>query len=575
MKKTAIVWVGLLAVLSTFLGSEITCAQQKQADVANTTEVRQKQVDEEKQARMEALQREIEECKRQEYEMRQAEIAALKEAEHQFTDRLKAQKKDLEAERQTLQGDRSRTIALFENLLRKYKHEEIDVADLQLIHDARFKLGQLYYEQTEETYRAAMDRFMTEAERYSQGLIPFLPEEPKRDLGRSIAMYREIAESSDDPGTVAYSLYSIGWSYSKQGESEKALQSFQELVERFPNDSVNAPDAYRMIGDYYFERPDLAGNEDFKSAIAAYKNILPFWQSPRYPEALYLLGWCAFNNKQHYEAIGYFTLVVDEIDWFDIQEISNRELINPDLRKESLEYIALSFWEMGLEALNREGGENATVEVVEKAASYAKSKAGKPYAPEILEELGQIYLEAGGQDPRFVRDSSRAYRRLLEIFPDYVRAPRIHRQLADNFHRLGERDQGYQAYEDLFARYNRTGPWAKAKAAELSPEQIQEADSLAAYCLLEAAKYTYTQGGGDLIRVREAANKFKRYLDYYAQSKEAYEINMKLATIYDQELQNYDAAWEEYLRVSREYDQDTYRQVAAYQAVVVAQKMLQ
>ena len=50
---------------------------------------------------------------------------------------------------------------------------------------------------------------------------------------------------------------------------------------------------------------------------------------------------------------------------------------------------------------------------------------------------------------------------------------------------------------------------------------------------------------------------------------------MKLATIYDQELQDYDAAWEEYMKVSREYDQDTYRQVAAYKAVVVAQKMLQ
>jgi len=572
MKKTAIVWVGLLAVLSMFLGSE---AQQKQADVSDTTAVRQKQVDEEKQARMEVLQREIEECKRQEYEMRQAEIAALKEAEHQFTDRLKAQKKDLEAEQQTLQGDRSRTIALFENLLRKYKHEELDVADLQLVNDARFKLGQLYYEQAEETYRAAMDRFMTEAERYSQGLIPFLPEEPKRDLGRSIAMYREIAESLDDPGTVAYSLYSIGWSYSKQGESEKALQSFQELVERFPKDPVNAPDAYRMIGDYYFDRPDLAGNEDFKSAIAAYKKILSFWQSPRYPEALYLLGWCAFNNKQHYEAIGYFTLLVDEIDWFSIQEISNRDLINPDFREEALEYIALSFWEMGLEALNREGGEIAAAEAVEKAASYAKSKAGKPYAPEILEVLGKKYREAGGQDPRFVRDSSRAYRKLLEIFPLYVKAPWIQKDLADNLQRLGQTDEGFRTYEDLFVRYNRTGPWAKAKASELSREQIQEADSLAAYCLLEAAKYTYTQASGDLTRVRASADKFKRYLDHYARSEEAYKINMKLATIYDQELQDYDAAWEEYMKVSREYDQDTYRQVAAYKAVVVAQKMLQ
>jgi len=92
---------------------------------------------------------------------------------------------------------------------------------------------------------------------------------------------------------------------------------------------------------------------------------------------------------------------------------------------------------------------------------------------------------------------------------------------------------------------------------------------------LEAAKYTYTQASGDLTRVRASADKFKRYLDYYARSEEAYEINMKLATIYDQELQDYDAAWEEYMKVSREYDQDTYRQVAAYKAVVVAQKMLQ
>ena len=504
----------------------------------------------------------------------QIKIAELKAAEDQLIARLKAQKKALEAERQSLQGDRSQTIASFESLLRKYEGKELDVADIQLINDARFKLGQLYYEQADEIYRAAMSRFMTEQVRHDQGLIPFLPQEPKRDLSRSIVMYRKIVESSGDPGTVAYSLYSIGWSYYEQKNFEKALQTFQELVERSPNDPQNAPDAYSMIGEYYFERPGLPGNEDFNLAVAAYKKILPFWQSSRYPEALYRLGWCAFNNREYHEAIGYFTLLVDEIDWFNTQEISNKELsINPAFREEALAYIGLSFWEMGLEALSQGGDETATAEVVEKAAAYAKSKAGKLYAPEILEKLGQIYFEAGGQDPRFVRDSSHAYRRLLETFPDYVKAPWIHRELALNFQRLGQTDEGYREYEQLFVRYNRTGPWAKAKASELSPEQIQEADSLAAYCLLEASKYTYTQAGGEPKRVREAADKFKRYLDYYAQSKEAYEINWNLANIYYTELQDYDMAWEEYMRVSREYDQDTHREKAAYQAVVVAQKM--
>ena len=558
-------WVVLLAALSMFLVSDGARAQQKQTD-------------EGKQTRMEALQKEIEETKRLEYEALEAKVAAFREAENQFIARLEAQKKDLEAKQKTLQGNRSQTIALFENLLRKYGKEEIDSADIQLINDARFKLGQLYYEQAEEAYNTAMDRYMTEQERFDQGLIPFLPQEPKMDLSRSIAMYRKIAESSNDAQTAAYSLYSIGWSCHKQGAFEQALRSFQELVERFPNDSVNTPDAHTMIGDYYFERPDLPGNENFKQAVAAYKKILPFWQSPRYQEALYRLGWCAFNNRGYEEAIGFFTLLVDEIDWFNVQDISNKKLylaINPDFREETLKYIALSFWEMGLAALNEEGDQTATTGAVEKAAAYAKSQTGKRFAPEILEELAGIYLQAGGQDRRFVRDSLHAYRRLLEIFPDYVRAPWVQKQLADNFQRLGETEEGFRAYEALFVQYNRTAPWAKARASELPPERLQEADSLAAYCLLEAAKYTYTQAGGNLAEVREAAGKFNRYLDHYAQREEAYEINMKLATIYDKELQNYDAAWEEYLRVSREYDQDSYRKVAAYQAVVVAQKLLQ
>jgi len=558
-------WVGLLVALCITSVSDGARAELKQTNGG-------------KQARMEALQKEIEETKRLEYEAMEAKVAAFREAEKQFITRLKAQKKALEAEQQTLQGNRAQTIALFESLLRKYGKEEIDSADIQLINAARFKLGQLYYEQAEEAYNTAMDRYMTEQERFDQGLIPFLPQEPKMDLSRSIAMYREVAESSKDPYTAAYSLYSIGWSYHKQGAFEQALQTFQELVERFPNDSVNTPDAYTMIGDYYFERPDLPGNENFKQAIAAYKRILPFWQSPRYQEALYRLGWCAFNNREYQEAIGYFTLLVDEIDWFKLQDISNEKLylaINPDFREETLKYIALSFWEMGLAALNEEGDQTATTEAVDKAAAYAKSQTGKPYAPEILEELAGIYLQAGGQDRRFVRDSLYAYRRLLEIFPNYVRAPWVQKQVADNLQRLGETEEGFRAYEALFVHYNRTAPWTKVKASEFSPERVEEIDSLAAYCLLEAAKYTYAQAGGNLTKVREAADKFNCYLDHYAQRKEAYEINMKLATIYDKELHNYDAAWEEYLRVSREYDQDSYRQVAAYQAVVVAQKLLQ
>jgi hypothetical protein len=82
--------------------------------------------------------------------------------------------------------------------------------------------------------------------------------------------------------------------------------------------------------------------------------------------------------------------------------------------------------------------------------------------------------------------------------------------------------------------------------------------------------------GNDPEMISEAVKRFEMYLDNYREvHDEAYDINYNLAIIYEQILQDYDKAYEEYIRVSKDYKQDRHRETSALQAILVAQKLVE
>jgi len=485
---------------------------------------------------------------------------------------LRKKRAALEEEIKKLEEDIKSTTPLEMETLERFLDRYGDLEEYtDLVNVARFKLANLYFNQINERYLEAMERYQNEMERYDEGLIPFPPKEPKRDFSKPLKLYLDIVRTSSNPEILPYSLYSIGWFYINEGNYEEGLKYLKALVEAFPTDSVNAPDAYRMIGDYYFNHIEIPGNERLQLAIENYKKILRFWNSPRYQEALYLLGWCYYRIDDYMKAIAYFTLLVDEIDWarrLGEEAKVVREKIRDDFRQEAIEYIGLSFFNAEQEGMI---GLDAQI-------SYFKKLEDKPYVAEVLRKLGDIYLEVGNRRiPELIDKSSRLYAEMLDAFPNYADAPQVYRQLALNRLYEGDKDGGYQAYEELFRRYNRKGDWARSSG--LSEDEIARADSLAAYAILEAAKYSFErakQMGNDPEMLREAVRRFEMYLETYRNVyDEAYDINYNLAIIYEQLLHDYEKAYQEYIRVSRDYEQDKYREEAARRAILVAQKLLE
>ncbi len=442
---------------------------------------------------------------------------------------------------------------------------------MDLINTAKFKLANLYFNQVDEPYSEAMERYNNEMERYEAGLIPFPPKEPKRDFSKPLDLYIDIVKTSSDLDILPYSLYTISWFFINEGKQEEGLKFLKTLVEAFPSDSVNAPDAYKMIGDYYFNHMEIPGNEELQLAIENYGKILQFWNSPRYQEALYLLGWCYYRIDDYMKAVAYFTLLVDEIEWargLGEEAAVAREKIRDDFRPEAIEYIGISFFNAEQEGMIG----------LDSQISYFKKLGDKSYSPEILSKLGEIYLEVGNrQIPEFLAKSSTIYSDMLSAFPNYAGAPKVYKQLAMNRFYGMDKNGGYQAYEELFSKYNRNGTWTKN--SKLSKAEIAEADSLAAYAILEAAKYSFEKAkemGNDPEMLLEAVRRFEMYLGSYRYiNNEAYDINYNLAIIYEQMLQDYEKAYQEYIRVSKDYKQDKYRGKAALQAILVAQKLLE
>lgn len=141
----------------------------------------------------------------------QARIAFLEAKERYIISDLKRRRAIVQEQRKKIQAE------IDEQLLNQIQAFErflaSDPKEIELVNNIRFKLAELYYEESDRRYSEAMEKWRIESERAEAGLIPVMPKRPERDLGKSIKMYESVVQSSKDPKLLPYSLYSLGWSY--------------------------------------------------------------------------------------------------------------------------------------------------------------------------------------------------------------------------------------------------------------------------------------------------------------------------------------------------------------------------
>lgn len=119
----------------------------------------------------------------------------------------------------------------------------------------------------------------------------------KKQYLKAFAVFQELAKGSQYKDIT---LFWLGETYLKVGDSAKAQVQYRQIIEGFPN-SLYAPQAYYSLGWSYFEK---AAYEDAKKAFSGLVDLFP--SSNLSEDALFKLGECDYNATKYEGAVFFF-----------------------------------------------------------------------------------------------------------------------------------------------------------------------------------------------------------------------------------------------------------------------------
>ncbi len=430
-----------------------------------------------------------------------------------------------------------------------------------------------------EAYDKQYEQYEKLMKAYQDGKIktePNPPELPRIDYSKPIAIYDLIIKNFPESDLVDDAYYSKAFLYDRMGQKEQARKNFQIIIDRYP-ESRYAPEAYIKTAESFFY-PDSGDTKEttilkLKKAIQLYKNVLQFKDSPRYQEAMYKLGWSYYRlageNPEYYtDAIINFMGVIEDIEKNKDLDPTG-DLVRDDVKPEAIDFIAASFIDS---AYSKSG--------VDNASAFLKKMGLPKFGQDILAHMGDRYAKI-----TLWKDAVKAYHKLLEVYPDYAFAPQIEKKISDAYIAAGELDQAFEERKNLYEKYGPGSDWYASLEKSTSADKIdavddaekisEEAARTNIYYLYKKAEAALKEDSTKAVEYyREFADLAKNYLKKFSTNENAYEINWALAYTLDTKLHDFSKAFQEYIRVSNDYLEDSHRYDAAVNAITVADTLV-
>ena len=192
-------------------------------------------------------------------------------------------------------------------------------------------------------------------------------------------------------------MYQLSRAYEETGQVEKAIETLNELVVRYPN-SRHLDEAQFRRAEYFFSR------KRYLDAEEAYQVVLDIGKGSAFYElALYKQGWAFFKQELYEEALKDFIAMLD----FKIAEGVDLEQIESKIEKKRIDdtyrVISLSFSYLG--------GAQAIVD-------FFNTHGPREYEASVYSHLGEYYL-----DKRRYSDAAQTYNYFVERNPLHKVAP--------------------------------------------------------------------------------------------------------------------------------------------------------
>ncbi|MSQ03361.1 MAG: tetratricopeptide repeat protein [Myxococcales bacterium] len=424
---------------------------------------------------------------------------------------------------------RKESIERLKQLLKDSPVEGDTKAEMLLrLADLYFEEGRFLYQGEMEVYQAEFDKCFNTPKCEPDKV----PQEHGPSAGwqeKSIKLYRQILANYPQFVRADEATFYLGQALNEvanaTGENKRRDESNVELtrlVKTYP-DSRFIPDAYLLIGEYYFDK-----NEAMK-ALMAYQRAASFRDFEKYAFANYKLAWCWYNVGEYGKSIETMKTVVDYSTKMTNSGSTSRG--NIQLQDEALKDLVRFFADAG---------------DLDEAYEYF-SKIGKPeLVRDMLKRLASTYFEQGKFE-----QAIQTYRRLITEKPDAAQAPDYQNEIIQCLTKMGKKEDTIQEIDRLRTQYGKSSSWARANAS--NTEAVKSAGEFIEKNLRTVATNYQLEGnkltGEGQKRVRGLAEgAYATYLDEFPDSKYSYDMRYAYGELL-YKLKKFDIAYGQYMKV--------------------------
>ncbi|MBD3240267.1 MAG: tetratricopeptide repeat protein, partial [Chitinivibrionales bacterium] len=415
------------------------------------------------------------------------------------------------------------------------------------------RLAELYYDRGTDEFAAKLQEY---EQRMAEGTAKQELEFPDMNLDAAIEVYARIAKEYPKSDVADAALFYQALALRKVGREERANEVMLALIDKYPQ-SPYFVEANMNVGRYYFEHPTVQNNQGYTLAEEAFRRVLYYRDHPQFVQALYHLGWCYYMQDQYEEAIAVFRYLVEEVDLdFDQAAREEKQITNPLLREEAIDYIAIAFDERG---------------DLQEAIRFLRLIGSFDYSSVVLKRMGELREEVHD-----VEAALEIYEFLEAEYPVTIAAPDASLNAIKIYEATDRIDQALEERESFFNRFASGSQWQQ-RYAETDPATAQRVDSLAVAIGMYVgdAYYRRSNETGETQHFESAARNYLEVVKRYPDSPQAADARWNLAVILQNKLGREKIAFGHYIEYSKiEGADQKRREQAALNAVAIAQAQI-
>jgi len=387
---------------------------------------------------------------------------------------------------------------------------------------------------------------------------------PPKDgyYGSAINSYKEIINKYPGDPDNSESMYQLAKAYDLEGKDTKALATLNVLIQRYPS-SPRLAEVYFRKGDIHFR------HKQYKNAEIAYQSVISLGgESAFLNNSYYLLGWSRYKQSNYDGGLKSFSEVLDHLvpENGRIEQLAkaDRSLVDDTLHIMSL-------------SLAYDGG----AEMIDML--YAHRPQSHKYLWLLYTGLGQHLL-----DKERYEDSASTFRAFVVQDPTSDRAPEMHSEMIRAYIDGGFPSQVLPAKERYVQNYGIHSEFWKTKGEEIKAKVLP---NLKTYLTELAQHYhgtaqklkkqladTNAKGNKHAAQSRKARESFLKAADYYEEYIETFPqdpkahdmVYMRAEALFDGG--DYVAAIDDYEKTAYHYKHSKYGADAGYAAIIAFHK---